>query len=54
VAGDDIGVGGRDGADQRRAVVLGKPRWRLELLRCHGGGRPGAWAVVWRGTAPRG
>lgn len=32
---------------------LGAPRWRLELLRCRGGGRPGAWAVARRGAAGR-
>jgi protein ImuA len=32
---------------------LSEPRWRLELLRCRGGGRPGAWTVAWRGAAGR-
>jgi protein ImuA len=36
---------------------VGQPRWRVELLRCRGGG-PGAWAVlvgegmVWRAADP--
>jgi protein ImuA len=25
----------------------GRPSWRLELWRCRGGGRPGAWMVEW-------
>ncbi len=29
---------------------VGRPRWRLELLRCRGG-RPDAWTVDWLGTA---
>ena len=25
----------------------GRPCWKLELWRCRGGGRPGAWMVEW-------
>jgi len=27
--------------------LVGRPRWRLELLRCRGGGRPAAFEVEW-------
>ena len=32
------------------APGLGDPAWHIELTRCRGG-RPGAWAVSWTGTA---
>jgi hypothetical protein len=41
------------GTGAAAAHDLGEPRWRLELVRCHGGGRPGAWTVAWRAAARR-
>jgi protein ImuA len=29
----------------------GRPRWRLELRRCRGGGRPQSWMVEWEDAA---
>ena len=34
-----------DDAGQTAGQLVGRARWRVELLRCRGGGRPGLWDV---------